>query len=202
MNQSRAQTKCTECRSTSGRRPRAGREGRESERTHVSLGVSGPARPCVCSPNLVGTARAFQLRRWAGFEGQRQTGHGREHDLSRRSAGEDREPCHVQAGNSSVGRARFPEGGWGWTCGDRKGHQAGTWGRRPDESLGVRVVGRPGGWCAGSGRQGAGRSGHGEPPGAELPGGSGCPQRSLGWGGDRKCPRLPQEEDSSVFLLL
>ena len=44
----------------------------------------------------------------------------------------------------------------------------------------------------------------GEPPVVELPGGSGCPQWSLGWGGDRKCPWPLQEgeEDSAVFLLL
>lgn len=48
------------------------------------------------------------------------------------------------AGNSFVCRARFPEDGRGWMCGDRRGRQAGIWGRRPAESLWVRAVGCPG----------------------------------------------------------
>lgn len=50
----------------------------------------------------------------------------------------------MMAGNSSVSRARFPEDGWGWMCRDRRGRQAGIWGRRPAESLWVWAVGRPG----------------------------------------------------------
>lgn len=46
------------------------------------------------------------------------------------------------AGNSFVCRASFPEDGRGWMCGDRRGRQAGIWGRRPAESLWVRVGGR------------------------------------------------------------
>lgn len=53
----------------------------------------------------------------------------------------------MMAGNSSVSRARFPEDGWGWMCGDKRGRQAGIWGRRPAESLWVWAVGRPG-WLA------------------------------------------------------
>lgn len=82
------------------------------------------------------------------------------------------------AGNSFVCRAMFPEDGRGWMCGDRRGRQAGIWGRRPAESLWVRVGGRmpPGGLVRGKWPPGGRQERDGEPPGAELPGGSGCPQ--------------------------
>ena len=67
------------------------------------------------------------------------------------------------AGNSFVCRARFPEDGRGWMCGDRRGRQAGTWGRRPAESLRVRVVGCPGGLVSGKWPPGGRRSGMGSP---------------------------------------
>lgn len=57
MNQSRAQKQRTNAGQQAGGSPRKGR-GRGSERTHGSLGVSRPARPRVCSPNLVGAATA------------------------------------------------------------------------------------------------------------------------------------------------
>lgn len=130
MNQSRAQNKRTNAGQQAGGSPRKRGEGRGSERTHGSLGVSRPARPRVCSPNLVGAATACQLRRWAGFEGQRQTGHGRGRYLSRRSAGEDREPCH-DGWKQLCQQSKVPRGRVGLDVWGQEGTPGGDLGKAP-----------------------------------------------------------------------
>lgn len=67
-------------------------------------------------------------------------------------------PCHGGR-KRLVCRARVPQKEWGLEEWGQEGTLGvgGLWGRCPGESPWVQVVGRPGGWCAGSGHQGAGR---------------------------------------------